>query len=98
MKSQLSGIQLANRVDHDSLSNMFDRSFIGAVHGTRSKIPDEIKIVGDAYGWQKVKGTIKQLITRKIDWDTTDEESKIGIRISNIKHRAAQILMNKASK
>ena len=98
LKSRLSGIQLVNRVDHDSLSSVFDRSFIGAVHGIWSELPDEIKIIGDAYGWQKVEKTIKQIITGKIDWGTTDEESKIGIRIRNIKNIAAQIKMNKAHK
>ena len=99
-RSKLSGIQIVNRVDAHSLSNTFDRSFIGSLHGLWARLPEEIKIFGDACGWLKVSKLIKSILVEKLDWyaaDTDENEKKIGKRVAYVK-RISDEIRNKVSK
>jgi hypothetical protein len=100
VRSKLSGIQLVNRVDSHSLANTFDRSFIGCMHGLWAKLPDDIKIFGDARGWLKVRKLIKLILVGKLDWNTADTDEKDSTtskRVAYVK-RISNEIKNKASK
>ena len=102
VKSSLSGIQITNKVNVDSLKNLFDRSFTASLHGIWAKLPDELKVVGQARGWKSVRKLIKLILVGTLDWDKADvdrdtKEEKIGKRVAYVKMICNEI-RNKDSK